>query len=190
MCSMTHSYARHNSFLCETWLILMWDMTHFCVRHDSFSCVAWLILMRDMTHSYVRHDSFLYETWLILIALEKELITNITLIHVRHDPVVWETQLSHVWDMDMTESRIRRDTLKLGTWLYLEDNRSTSRWRSLYIYVQVYICMYTYIYIYVYICVYMYLYICIYIYVSALDPSHLGQNAKSQPKATQTTIES
>jgi len=26
---MTHSYVRHDSFICETWLIHMWDMTHW-----------------------------------------------------------------------------------------------------------------------------------------------------------------
>ena len=29
-------YIHIDSFLCETWLIPMWDMTQFYVRHDSF----------------------------------------------------------------------------------------------------------------------------------------------------------
>ena len=79
-----------DSFICETWLIHMWDMTHSYVRHDSFICetwlihmwwhmawdtvpdavaarswVIWLIHMCDMTHSFVWHDSFIRATWLI-----------------------------------------------------------------------------------------------------------------------------
>ena len=45
----------------ETWLIYVWDMTHSYVRHDSFMCETWLIYMWDMAPSYVRHDSFIWE---------------------------------------------------------------------------------------------------------------------------------
>ena len=45
----------------------MWDMTHSYVRHDSFICATWLIHMCDMTHSYVRHDWFIWVTRLIHI---------------------------------------------------------------------------------------------------------------------------
>jgi len=34
---MTHSYVRHDLFLCETWLIHTWDMTHSYVWYDSLS---------------------------------------------------------------------------------------------------------------------------------------------------------
>jgi len=57
--------VRHDSFICESWLIHMWDMTHSYVRHDSFIWEIRLFHMGDMTHSYVRHDSFICETWLI-----------------------------------------------------------------------------------------------------------------------------
>ena len=48
---------RHDSFICETWLIRTWDMTHSYVRHAAFLCETWLVHMCDMTHSYVRRDS-------------------------------------------------------------------------------------------------------------------------------------
>ena len=41
---MTHSYARHDSFICETWLIHMRDDPF--VRGMTRSCVAWRIHMR------------------------------------------------------------------------------------------------------------------------------------------------
>ena len=41
MCDMTHSYVRHDSFICVTWLTHMFDMTHSYVRHDSFMCATW-----------------------------------------------------------------------------------------------------------------------------------------------------
>jgi len=41
MCNTTHSYMRHDSFICATWLIHMCDMTHSYVRHDSFICATW-----------------------------------------------------------------------------------------------------------------------------------------------------
>jgi len=62
--NMSHSYVRHDSFICETWLIPIRNMTHSYVTHDSFSCETWLIHVRNMTNSYVRHDSFTRETWL------------------------------------------------------------------------------------------------------------------------------
>jgi len=59
------SHVIHDSFICETWLIHMWDMTHSYVRHDSFTCETWVIHMWDMTHSHMRHDSFMCRTRLI-----------------------------------------------------------------------------------------------------------------------------
>jgi len=59
MCDMTHSYVRHYSSICVTWLIHMCDMTHPYAWHDSSIGVTWLIHMCDMTHSYVWRISFL-----------------------------------------------------------------------------------------------------------------------------------
>jgi len=58
--------VRHDSStIRETWLIYTWDMTHFYVRHDLFTCETWLIHTLDMTHLYVRHDSSTREIWLV-----------------------------------------------------------------------------------------------------------------------------
>jgi len=61
-CDITHSYVWHDSFICVTWLIYMFDMTHLHAWHDSFTCVTWLIHMCDMTHSYVWQNSFICVT--------------------------------------------------------------------------------------------------------------------------------
>jgi len=91
----THStpeYVRHDSFICETWLIHMCDMNYLYVWHDSFICVTWLIHTCDMTHSYVRHDSCICVPWLIHTC---------------------DMTLSHVWD----DSLICDDTFICETWL-------------------------------------------------------------------------
>ena len=62
MCDMTHSYVRHDWFICVTWLIHMCHVIHSYVWHDSFICVTWLIHMCDMTHSHMWHDSFIRVT--------------------------------------------------------------------------------------------------------------------------------
>ena len=38
-------YTWHNSFICETWLIRMWDMTHSYMGYGSCICETWLIHM-------------------------------------------------------------------------------------------------------------------------------------------------
>ena len=55
-CEITHSYMRHDSFICVTWLIHM--------------CVTLLIHICDMTHSYVWHDSFRRVWRVSLISLQ------------------------------------------------------------------------------------------------------------------------
>jgi len=95
MRDMSHSYVRHDSFICVTWLIHIHRRSNErirgrrkCLRHDLFICAAWLIHMCDVTHSYtqttqwkdswdeemcdmmnsyVRHDSFICVTWLMHI---------------------------------------------------------------------------------------------------------------------------
>ena len=62
---MTHSYVRHDSSICATWLIHMCGMTHSYVCPYSFISEVWLIDMCDMTQLYLQHDSFICATWLI-----------------------------------------------------------------------------------------------------------------------------
>ena len=52
----------HDSFLCETWCIRMWDTPHSFVRHDSLQRRKHLSAC-DMTRSCVRYDLFIRETW-------------------------------------------------------------------------------------------------------------------------------
>jgi len=88
-CDMTHSYVRHDSLNCETWLIDSWDM--------AAPCVTCLIHMCDMTHSYVWYDAFICLTQLIHIR-------DMTESYVWHDspiPVLYSTHLPrsriHIW---------------------------------------------------------------------------------------------
>jgi len=82
MWDVTHSFVRHDPFLCPTWLVTMWDVTHSCVGHDSFLCGTWLVTMWDVTHSYVGHDSFICGTWLIPI-------WDMTRYYMGRDSFIW-----------------------------------------------------------------------------------------------------
>jgi len=107
MCDMTHSYVRHDSFLCVTWLIPMCDMTYSYVWRDSFIFVPWLIHMCDMTHSYVCHDSSICVPWLVYIC-------DMTHSYVCHDSFICVTWLIHM--CDMTHSYVWHDSFICVTW--------------------------------------------------------------------------
>jgi len=122
MCGKTHSYVRHDSLICVTWLTHMCDMTHSYVRHDSFISETWLIRMCkktrwcvirhihiwDMTHSYVRHDSLLCVTWLTHM-------WDMTHSYVWHDSLICVTWLTHM--CEMTHLFMRHDSFPFVTWL-------------------------------------------------------------------------
>ena len=90
---MTHSYVSHDVFtcghdafmvmpglfICEAWLLRVWDMTLSCVCHNAFTCETWINHMCDMTYftqticvtwlmtqSLVGHDSFMCVTQLVI----------------------------------------------------------------------------------------------------------------------------
>jgi len=134
------------SFICETWLIRMWDMTHWYVAHDSFvrvtwldrmgdvgsfTCETWLIRMWDMTHLYVRHDSFIRETWLMHTGNMAHSYVWRLLIHVYMCSCI-HSEVMSLWHMrrdsfscatwlipicDVNHSHMRRDSFPYATWL-------------------------------------------------------------------------
>jgi len=100
---MTLSRVGHDSFICGTWHICMWDMTHAChvrysvyyIWHDSVTWGAWLIHMSDMTHVYVWHNSrvcAIRMTWLMCMC-------DMTYVYVWHDSCVCATWLMCMCDM-------------------------------------------------------------------------------------------
>jgi len=135
MCDMAHSYVCHDSFICVTELIHMYDkthsvcdMTHSYMWHDSFICVTWLspdlstcvtglIHMCDMSHSYVWHDSFLRMTWLHMCGMTQSCFWHdwvMTYSHVRHDSFVCVTWLIQM--IDMTHSFVWHGWFSDMTW--------------------------------------------------------------------------
>ena len=63
ICDMTHSYVRHDSFVCAKRLVHTCYITHLYVWHESGVWPSWWQRC-DMTHSYMRHDSLVCATWL------------------------------------------------------------------------------------------------------------------------------
>jgi len=130
------TYLQHDSLICETWLIQMWDMTHCHVRHDSLPCETWLIAMRDMTHWHERYDLFRwddafisYDTFVQCGLID---MWDMTHCHVRHDPLTYETWLIDIWDM--THWHMRHDSLTYETWLIdLWEMAHISRWNDAFI---------------------------------------------------------
>jgi len=94
----------------------MWDMTHSYVWHDSFICVTWLIHMFNRTHSYVWHDSFICVTWLIhmcdMTPLKLNLLKMLNMLNMLNLPhLLCGTWLIHM--CDMTHSLVRHNMLKM-----------------------------------------------------------------------------
>jgi len=120
--SVDGTYGRcHDSSICETQHMNLWDTTHAYVRHDACICETWLVCMwdmsrsyaRDMIYSHVRHDLFTCETWRIhtcaaLWMADRQVAaqsceTAMTYSHMyRH---VWQfgwrcVASCHMWDMN------------------------------------------------------------------------------------------
>jgi len=64
ICDKSHADVRHDSM---TWLVHVCDITHSPARHGSFVCMVWLIYVCAVTHSYARPHSIIYATWLIFL---------------------------------------------------------------------------------------------------------------------------
>ena len=118
MWDMTHTYVRHDSYICETWLISMrtcailmgvWDSYMCDITH---ACETWLIYVRhdscmwDMTHIcetcetwliYVRHDSCMWDMTHIYVRHDSSM-WDLTHIYVRHDSCMWDmTHICETW---------------------------------------------------------------------------------------------
>ena len=143
---MTHSYMRHVSFVCVTWLIHMCDMTHTCVWHDSFMYVTWLIHMFgkyfashsfssnetsymtrpfhicNMTYSCVWHISFICD--MPHLNVWHDLFICVTWLIRFYDVTICVIGLIHVCDRlihmcDMTHSWcIQAPSLKIHIHIY------------------------------------------------------------------------
>jgi len=114
---------RHDSFICETWLIHMWDMTHSYVRHVSFiwdvthssvMCTVGLGLRqgvprfsrRGMSHIWMSHAMLMNEScrtyeWVM--------------VHIWMRQVVHINEMSH--DAHMNESRHTYKWVVLLIWM-------------------------------------------------------------------------
>ena len=57
---MTHEYLRHDSFICVTKLLHMYDMIHTCVCHDAHIYVTRLIHMCNIPHTHVWQASYIH----------------------------------------------------------------------------------------------------------------------------------
>ena len=131
---VTHSYARCDSFIRETWLIHTCNMAQSCVWHDFVICViwhlmcasilcdayeicvmhmkyeTWLIHMCDMTQLCVWYDFVICVTWHLMrasILCDAYDLCDITHSYVRHDSFACATWLSHT--CDMTSSYVWHD---------------------------------------------------------------------------------
>jgi len=171
MCDITHSYMRHDSFICVTWLIDMGDMAHPYVWRDSCICMPWLIDMCDMTHSYVWHDmcdtthsyewhdSFICAPWLIHLCD----MTISASMHMHHSHWKIFSKVSLQWDCcNRTRStstraaRISRSQLHIDFFSSVHSGASHTSYICLRMHtcicIYMYVCMYTrkYVYMYVY----------------------------------------
>jgi len=124
ICDMTHSYVRHDSFVCAKRLVHTCYITHLYVWHESVcdlhdgKCVTWLIHTCDMTHWYVRHDSIMRATCFIGMR-------QVTQSYVGHNSFICGTwvrcvtlMMAKVWQRcDMTHPDMRHDSIIRATWL-------------------------------------------------------------------------
>ena len=147
---ITHSYARHDSFICVSWLIHLCVVTH----------VIWLIHKCDMTHSYLR-DTTLEETphhvWIWLIVMYKYVLW---LIHVTR-PVTWHDSFYVTWLIHV--ARILH-----VTWL----DHVTKDMRVPYLILvtrRIWLARMIIKYVYTHVCMYVNIHTCIYTCLRAFD---------------------
>jgi len=129
--------ARHDWFICATWLIYMcdnpsicavWlvhacDMTHSSVRPDSFICATRLIHVHDMTHSCVWYDSFM--------CVHDSCVCVLWPIRVPVQSVCIYLNITWWWEQHQKKSsHLRCDAFICATWLmYACDITHSFVWR-------------------------------------------------------------
>jgi len=132
----------HDSFLCATWLIRMFDVTHSYARHT-------FVYMWDMTHltypstsaqrgAAVWYVSFVCEAWIIPHARHDLFIRETGCIsNARHNSFLRETWLIPTWDMMHSKcktwlipmwdiSRFKSETSDMTRLTYLSTSMSDS----------------------------------------------------------------
>jgi len=116
-CDMTHSYVRHDSLTCVTWLIHMSASYHINICENICFCFLslnrlmtrqsvsvhriWvlcdMIHMCDMTHWYFWHDLFTRDSYVWVTC--RIYVSHLTHICEWHDSHMWVVWLIHVRDM-------------------------------------------------------------------------------------------
>jgi len=132
-CDMTHSYVRHDSFICVIWLIHMGDVT--LSNPYEFICETELIQYRNESFhmaichfTYASHilDSFISETWLVQIrfstaSVNHELVTqgighgthiNGRVTHMNESWHTFKWVMSHIWMRHGTHMNKSWDTFE------------------------------------------------------------------------------
>jgi len=138
--AMTQSYVRHDSFICGTCLIYMWDVTHTYVGRDSYICETWLYpwdsQQHDLANSHVRHVTVICTSWHSHTRELDSFICGTWHVYVWVTCVSW---LIHIW--------------------HATHVRVSSAVSHLCALSQIYICIYRYI------CLYTWTHKCMYIYI-------------------------
>jgi len=128
MCDRTHAYVCHDSFICATWFMYVFDMTHSLTHiHESSIYMIYVYVRYDhsLTHSHI-HDSCIssesYRWFMYMFDMTHShshivpgvaFTDGIWLIHMyeeRNDSSTCVTWLIHMCDM---------------THLYVRNNRAT-----------------------------------------------------------------
>ena len=121
---MIHSYVGHDSFICGTRFIHMWDTIHSYVGHDSFICGTRSIHLWDMIYSCVGHGSFICGTWFIHICGTRLVhMWDMDPSYVGHGSFICGTWILHIWDMVDSYAEYGLIKLIYGTWFIVCDTQ-------------------------------------------------------------------
>ena len=119
----------HNSFICVTWLIHVYEMTHSYVtwHADRWYQLRWRIPLRSMTHSYVWHDACIRDTWLIHMC-------EMTHLYVWHDAFICDMTCRTLVSLEMTHLYVRHDAFICLIWrIYMRHASHSYVWHDAFI---------------------------------------------------------